>query len=194
VRPARAGDDPARGYRDMLYVLWQFEGWRCLWRVSVGALLIALVPALAIGGFVAGAYLARDLHELLQVVIGAVVALGPGQWLSRYLWRRAPWRTLVEDRLWSYERPDPPGDLNAMIRRADFIAAARALRRAKLNPVGGTQIPAAASGVPDLDLKLIVHRSTRWHPPDSPELYLQIRDCLRAAKLRANVASEELFP
>ncbi len=193
ARPVPAGDHPTRTYRDTLHVLQQYEGRRCLWRVAVGAILIALVPVLAIGGLVACSYMAGDLHDPLRVAGGAVVALGAGRF-SALLWRRRPWRTLIEDHLWSYERPDPPGDLNAMIRRADFIPATNVLRRAKLNPLGGTHVPAAVPGVDDLDLKLIVHRSTRWHPPDSPELYLQIRDCLRAAKIRANVAGEELFP
>ncbi len=70
---------PPRTYRDTLGLLRQYEGWRCLWRVVVGGLLITLVPALVIGGFVAGAYLANDLHDPLRVAIGAIVALGPGQ-------------------------------------------------------------------------------------------------------------------
>jgi hypothetical protein len=185
---------PPRTYRDMLGLLRQYEDWRCLWRVVAGGLLITLVPALAIGGFVAGAYLANDLHEPLRVAIGAIVALGPGQVAAAYIWRRRPWDTSIANRLWSYERRDPPGDLNAMIRRADFGLAARALRRAKLNPWGGTHVPSVVSGISDLDLKLIVYRSALWHPPGSPELHVQIRDCLRAAKIRANVAGEDLFP
>ena len=139
--------DPLRSYRDMLGLLRQFEGWRCLWRVAVGGLLITLVPVLAIGGFVAGAYLANDLHDPLRVAFGAIVALGPGQLAAAYIWCRDPWDALIANRLWSYERRDPPGDLNAMIRRAGFGLAARALRRAKLNPWGGTHVPSAVSGV-----------------------------------------------
>jgi hypothetical protein len=185
---------PPRTYRCMLDLLRQFEGWGCLWRVVVGGFLITLVPALAIGGFVAGAYLANDLHDLLRVALGAIVAIGSGQLAAAYIWRRRPWDTLIANRLSSYERADPPGDLNAMIRRADFGLAARALRRAKLNPWGGTQVPSGVSGLPDLDLKLIVYRSAVWHPPGSPELHVQIRDCLESAKIRANVAGKDVFP
>jgi hypothetical protein len=111
---------PQRTYRHMVDLQRQFEGWRCLWRVAVGGLLVTLVPALAIGGFVAGAYLANDLHDPLRVALGAIVALGPGQLTAAYIWRRRPWRTLLEDRLLSYEHFDPPPDLNAMIRTAEL--------------------------------------------------------------------------
>ncbi|MGO9321729.1 MAG: hypothetical protein ACLQBY_13135 [Solirubrobacteraceae bacterium] len=183
-----------RTYREMLTILRQYEGSRCLWRVAAGAVLIALVPILAIGGFVAGAYLADDLGDPVRVAVGAVVALGAGQLAAACIWRRRPWHNLIAGRLASYERLDPPGDLNAMIRRADFPLAARALRRARLNPWGATQVPAAVSGVPDLDLKLIVYRSALWHPAGTPELHVQIRDCLRAAGITANVAGEDLLP
>jgi hypothetical protein len=178
----------------MLNVLRQYEGWLCLWRVAAGGVLISSVPLLAIGGCIAGAYLARDLADPLRVGAGAVIAVGAGQLLSVYLWRRRPWDALIAKRLWSYERPDPPGDRNALIRTTDFSTATRVLRRAKLNPIGGTHVSAAVSRVPDLDLNLIVHRSARWHPPGSPELHIQIRECLRASKIRANVAGEDLFP
>jgi hypothetical protein len=173
---------PQRTYRHLLDLLWQFEGWCCLWRVAVGVQMITLVPVLAIGGFIAGAYLAGDLGHPTQVALGAVVALGVGQLLSGYIWRNRPWRKLIEDRLSSYEHFDPPADVNAMIRRSDFVLASRALRRAKLNPVGGTHVPSAAPGSQDLDLKLLVQRSAQWHPEGSPELHVQIQDCLRAAK------------
>jgi hypothetical protein len=147
----------------------------------------------AIGAFVAGAYLAGDLHHIALVVLGAVVALGPGQVAAAYIWRRRPWDTLITTRLWSYEQIDGAQDLNAMIRREDFVLACRALRRAKLSPAGGTRVPPLRDA-PELDTKLIVGRSARWHPPDVPELYLQIRECLRAAKIRANVAGDEIVP
>ena len=54
---------PSRPYRDILGILRQYEGWRCLWRVAVGGLLVTFAPVLPIGGFVAGAYLADDLHD-----------------------------------------------------------------------------------------------------------------------------------
>jgi hypothetical protein len=181
-------------YREALGRLREFEGWRCLWRVVAGGALLALVPLLAIGGFVAGVYVAGDLHSLGRVVLGAIIALGPGQLLSLWIWQRRPWDRLVAERLWTYEKPDGPGDLNANIQPEDFLPASRALRRAKLCPCGGTHIPTSPPGAEGLTLKLIVGRPARWHPPDAPELHVQIRDCLRAAHIRARVGMEDIYP
>lgn len=180
-------------YRDALGRLRDYEGWRCLWRTAAGGLLLALVPLLAIGGFVVGVYIAGDLHSVARVVLGAIVALGPGQLLSLRIWQRRPWDKLITDRLWTYEKPDGPGDLNAIIRPEDFLAATKALRRAKLCPCGGTRMPTAPPGAEGLTLKLFVGRPARWHPPDAPELHIQIRDCLRAAHIRARVAGEDVY-
>jgi hypothetical protein len=181
-------------YRGALHRLREFEGWRCLWRVAAGGALFISVPLLAIGGFVAGAYIAGDLHDPARVVLGAIVALGPGQLLSLSIWRRRPWDALVASQLWSFEKPDGPGDLNTIIRSEDFERASKALRRAKLNPCGCTHIPTSPPGAEDLDTKLIVGRPVRWHPPDAPEIYLQVRDCLREAHIRARVAGEDIYP
>jgi hypothetical protein len=125
---------------------------------------------------------------------GAVVALGPGQVLSLYIWQRRPWDKLLTNRLWTYEEPNGPADLNAIVRPDDFLRATKVLRRAKLCPCGGTHMPVAAPGAEGLTLKLIVGRPARWHPSDAPELHLQIRDCLRAAHIRARVAGEDIYP
>jgi hypothetical protein len=180
-------------YRTALIRLREYEGRRCLWRPAAGALWFASIPVLAIGGFVGGAYLAGDLHQFVRVALGAVVALGPGQLVAGYVWRRRPWDRLLLDRLLTYKQIDGPQDLNALIRRADFVRACRALRRAKLNPAGGTRVPSHPE-VPDLDLKLIVGRSAHWHPPGSPELFAQVRECLRAAGIRARVGREDINP
>jgi hypothetical protein len=170
----------------------EYEGRHCIWRVAAGAAWLASVPLLAIGGFVGGAYLAGDLHRFGFVALGAIVALGLGQVPAAYIWRRRPWDALITTRLWSYEQVNAPGDLNAIIRRTDFILACRALRRAKLNPYGATRLPQPPPDAPDLDLKLIVKRPACWHAPDAPEIYVQVRDCLRAAGIRARVAGEEV--
>lgn len=181
-------------YRDALGRLRDYEGWPCLWRVAVGGALLALVPLLAIGGFVAGVYIAGDLHSLGRVVLGGAIAFGLGQLLYLYIWRHRPWDKLIANRLWTYEEPDGPGDLNAIIRPEDFLPATKALRRAKLCPCGGTHMPTSAPGAEGLTLKLFVGRPARWHPPDAPELHIQIRECLRAAHIRARVAGEDVFP
>lgn len=178
-------------YRTALSRLMEYEGRRCLWRVAAGGAWLVSIPALAIGGFIGGAYLAGSLHHVALVALGAVVALGPGQLVAAYIWRRRPWDRLLLDRLLTYEQIDGSPDLNTMIRHADFVAACHALRRAKLNPYGGTRGPPLPDA-PDLDLKLIVARSAKWHPPDSPEIFAQVRECLRRAGIRARVAGQDI--
>jgi len=170
----------------------EYEGRRCLWRVIVGGVWLASVPFLAVGGFVVGAYLAGDLHHVILVALGAIVAIGAGQIATAYVWPRRPWRRLVLTRLATYEQIDGPLDLNAMIRSRDFEAACRALRSARLNPVSCTRVPQPPDDAQDLDLKLNIGRSSRWHPPGSPDTYMLVRRCLRAAGIRARVAGEDL--
>jgi hypothetical protein len=170
----------------------EYEGRRCLWRVAAGALWLASVPLLAVGGFVAGAYLAGDLHHVILVALGAVVAIGAGQLATACVWPRRPWRRLVLGRLTACEQIDGSLDLNTMIRSRDFEAACRALRRARLNPASYIRILQPPADAPDLDLKLNVGRSSCWHSPDSPETYVLVRRCLRAAGIRSRVAGEDL--
>jgi hypothetical protein len=167
----------------------EYEGRRCLWRVALGG--IVMIPVLAIGGFVAGIYIAGDPPQVARAALGAVVAIGAGQVAVGYLWRQRLWDRLIVDRILTYETIDGPSDLSAMIRREDFVAACHALRRAKLNPTGGTLVP-PLNDAPELNLKLIVGRSARWHPSDAPEIFVQIADCLREAKIRARVAGEDI--
>jgi hypothetical protein len=130
-------------------------------------------------------------HDAVHVVLAAIVVLGTGK-CAALLWRQRLWNALLITRLCSYEEDNTPGDLNTVIRNADFVRACRSLRRAKLCPVGGTSLPEGLPGAPDLDLKLIVSRPRQWHAPDAPETYVQVRDCLRAAGIRARVASEDI--
>lgn len=178
-------------YRSALKRLLEYEGRRCLWRAAVGGALLVSAPAIAIGGFVVGAYLADGLHDPVRVALAAIVTLSAGK-CAALLWRRRLWDALLITRLCSYETDNSPGDLNTVIRNADFIRACRALRRAKLYPVGGTHLPQGLPGAVDLDLKLIVSRPRQWHGPNTPETYVQVRDCLQAAGIRARVASEDI--
>jgi hypothetical protein len=178
-------------YRTALSRLMEYEGRSCLWRVAAGGAWLVSIPAFAIGGFIGGAYLAGDLHQLALVALGAVVALGPGQLIAAYLWRQRPWDRLLLDRLLTYEQIDGPQDLNTMIRNHDFVQACHVLRRAKLNPYAGRHVP-PLSDAPDLDLQLLVGRSACWHPADSPETFVQIRECLRAAGIRARIAGQDI--
>jgi|GEM_PF-4556277 len=189
------GPSPAPySYRAALDRLREYEGGRCLWRVAAGAAWLLLIPLLAVGGFVGGAYLAGDLRDVALVVLGAVVALGPGQVVAAGIWRRRPWDRLIVSRLATYEQIDGAQDLNTIIRAADFELACRAVRRAKLSPSGCVRLPVPPADAPDLDTKLIVGRSSHWHAPDAADIFVQVADCLEAAKIRARVAGKDITP
>jgi hypothetical protein len=134
------------------------------------------------------------LRHIELVVLGAIVALGPGQVAAAYIWRRRPWDRLIVSRLSTYEQIDGAQDLNTMIRGADFELACRALRRAKLNPSGYTRVSQPPPDALDLDTKLIVGRPARWHAPDAPDIFVQVADCLNAARIRARVAGKDIVP
>src|SRR4029077_20417400 len=91
-------------YRSALDRLMEYEGRRCLWRMVAGAMWLALVPLLDVGGFVAGAYLAGDLHHVILVALGAVVAVGAGQVATACVCHGRLWRRLVLDQLATYEQ------------------------------------------------------------------------------------------
>jgi hypothetical protein len=179
-------------YRAELRRLIEFDGSRCLSRIALGAILFVSPPTLAISAFVGAVYLAGDNHSLARVVLGGAVAFGLGQALTAYAWRHRPWNKLIDSKLASYEEIDGHADINAVIRQDDARSVYRALRRAKLVPVGGTLIPPLPNA-PDLSLKLTIGRSSRWHP-NAPELYVQIIDCLRVAGIRAQVGREQILP
>jgi hypothetical protein len=191
LRWAYGDGPPQHTYREAVTRLREFEGDRCLWRLVIGGAALLLLPALAVAGLVVGIYLAADLHSLFLVTLGAFIALGVPI-LASYVWRQEPWKRLVTERVATYERTDGPQDLNAVIDPDDFLAASRALRQAKLNPVGGTHMPTAPPDAPGLTLKLIVGRSHHWHPEGSPDLLDQIKDALRATGLRARVGGVDI--
>jgi hypothetical protein len=180
-------------YRSALDQLIEYEGRRCLWRVAAGAVCLASVPLLAVGGVIASAYLAADLHEVLLVALGAAVAFVAGQFASGYLWPRRPWRRLLVDRLATYELIDGPQDLKCDDPTSRLHPSFPRAEAEQAEPYGGTLVPPLPD-TPDLDLKLIVARPPRWHPPDPPEIFVQIRECLRAAGIRARVGSEDINP
>jgi hypothetical protein len=55
-------------------------------------------------------------------------------------------------------------------------------------------MPTSAPGAEGLTLKLFISRPARWHPPDAPELHIQIRECLRGTNIRARVAGVDIHP
>jgi hypothetical protein len=157
----------------------------------LGGIAFVLLPVLAVAGLAGGVYLTADVGSLLGVMLGAVIALVVPI-AAGYVWRKAPWKRLIADPLARYEWSDGPQDINAVIRPEDFLPAFRALRHAKLNPIGSTQMPTAPPDAPGLTCKLIVGRSAYHWPEGSPELIDEIRHALDAAGIRARVGGVDV--
>jgi len=180
-------------YREMVRRLVQYEGRRCLWRVGAGGLILAAIPTMPAGAIVADTYLAGRAPWPVVAAIGvAVVALTT---LGTYLWRRQLWLAPVNKRLLTYECLDAlPWAVRVLIRPADDLTAAAALRRAKFNPYAFLRIGSPPVDAPDLLVQIMVVRPAAWHGLASDEAQVEdVADVFRGAGIRARVAGIDVF-
>jgi hypothetical protein len=183
---------PLRLFRVAVSRLRQFEGWRCLWRVAAGGLILVAIPAMPVAAIVADAYLAgrapRAVVAIVAVAVAALTALGG------YVWRRRPWLAPVTRRLWSYECPDMlPWAIRVLVRQGDDLAAAAALRRAKFNPYSFLWIGSTPDDAPDLQVQISVVRPEAWHAPASDAAQVEeVAGVFRRAGIRARVAGVDV--
>jgi hypothetical protein len=178
----------------MLRVLRQFEGWRFVRWVLDAALAYGGIQVLRVAGAVAAIYIGADL-KLSHVVLGVVVSLGLVS-LAAWLSRRLPWRAALANRLWTYERPNPLGFVELLVRDIDDgMRAYRALRRARFVPLYSAAGGAAPPDAPDLRARIGVQEPEAWMRSVSDEDRLwRIASVLADAGIRARVASVDAFP
>lgn len=192
VRPRTIGSD--NGYRAMMWRLRQFEGRRCLWRVGWSALIVIGIPAMPVLAISANTYIAGRAAWPVVAAVGIAVAALTA--MAGKLWGRKPWVTGVANRLWTYESDERrPWAVRVLVRPEDDIAAATALRRAKFNPCSFVRIPGPPPDAPDLLTQIQVIRPSAWHEPASDQQQLDdVAAVFRAARIRARVASLDIFP
>jgi hypothetical protein len=180
-------------YREMLWRLRQYDGRRCLWRVAVGGLILAAIPAMPAAAIVADTYLAGRAPWPAVAAVGVAVAVLTV--LAGSLWRRRPWLAPVTRRLWTYECLDAlPWAVRVLVRPGDDLAAAAALRRAKFNPQSFLQVGSAPPDAPDLLVQIHVVRPPAWHAPASDAAQVEdVADVFRHAGIRARVAGVDVF-
>lgn len=173
----------------MVVRLREFEGWRCLWRVPVAALLYAIVPLAFVGATVLAAYIAGDDFDFRTAVASAIVVVGATALLAPGLARRHFHRKVIADRLWTFEKPNPATQVFVLLRSADEQAARLALRRAKLNPQHyGLRFSLPPPDAPDLDHRLAVQEPAAWAQAVSDEDRIRrIAGVLTKAGIRARV-------
>lgn len=179
-------------YREMVWRLRQFEGDRCLWRVVASGLILAAIPAVPATAIIADTYLAGRTPWTAVAAMGIVVAAMST--LATSFWRRKPWRTTVANRLWTYECTDAlPWAIRVLVRPADDVRAAAALRKAKFNPHSFLRLPSPPPDAPDLTVQITVVRPPAWHQPASDEMQVQdVADVFRQAGIRARVAGVDV--
>lgn len=170
----------------------EYEGRRCLWRVPIAGLLWALPGLLLVLVFVVSAYLAGDLTSFVRVLIAAVatVALSP---LAARLGHRRLWRSIVADRLWTYEKPNINGAVPVLVRDVDMAAAQRALRRARFHPAAGIMLTVPPSDAAELNRQLRVEEPEAWATCTSDEQRIsRVVEILDQAGVPARVAGRDV--
>jgi len=182
-----------RSIREMVWLLCQFEGRRCLWRVPVAAAAYGAIAVLPVVGAVAGIYVGSDL-KLSHVVVGTIVSLGLAESARRLACKR-PWRAMFARRLWTYEAPSPRTTLEVLIRDQDFIRAHRVLRRNRFVPMYGAQVGVPPSDALDLTLRVGVQEPVAWMRSTSDgDRIGRIAAVFEAEGMRARVAGCDVIP
>jgi hypothetical protein len=154
----------------MVEKLRDFEGARSLWRVPVAGLLRAAVPLSLVGATVLGAFIAGNDFNVYTAILSAVVILAGTKWLAPLLARRLPWRAVIADRLWTWEKPNPGSEVHVLVASKDTSAARTALRRARFNPqVFGVRVAMPPERAPDLHYRLGVHEPEAWSQSESDQ-------------------------
>jgi hypothetical protein len=124
-------------------------------------LLAIAVSVLAVGGFVLGAYLAGDLHQPLQVVLGAIVAIGLANF-SNYVRKQAPWRRVALRRIQYYSNPPtrPDGTAWALLPDEALPAAWTVLSKAHLwTGNSGARLASSPEDAPGLCNRVFIVKS-----------------------------------
>jgi hypothetical protein len=186
-------DSRARSLREMVRLLRAFEGWRCLPRIAVAAIAFGAIHLLPLIGAVAGIYVGANL-KLADVVLGTVVSLGSG-YLAVWISRRAPWRAILVNRIWTYEEPNPRGFVELLIQDEAWADTYRVLRRARFTPLYSASVGTPPPDAPDLTARIGVQEPEAWKQSTSDDDRLwRIASVLAPAGIRARVAGVNAFP
>lgn len=174
---------------DMIRLLREFEGVRCLWRLPVAGFLWSLPYLLPLAAFVVGAYVTRQLG--LVVAVGAVtVVLAIA---AAKLGQKRPWRSIVSDRLWTYLKPNPLGEVPVLVRKQDLEQVQRVLRRKHLNPGTANITGSVPPDAPDLTCRMGVQEPEQWALSSSDvERVERVASVIEQAGLRARVAGRDV--
>jgi hypothetical protein len=181
-----------RTLREMVWLLREFEGRRCLWRVPAAAAWYGVIWLLPLAGAVAAIYIGSDL-KLYRVILGATASLCLTA-LAGLVARRKSWRAIFARRLWTYEAPSPRTRLEVLVRDDDAVRAWHVLRRSRFVPLYGALLVLPPSDAPELNNRIGVQEPEAWMRSTSDEDRIRrIASVFEAAGMRARVAGRDVF-
>jgi hypothetical protein len=143
------------GYKQVLWVLLEHEGWRAVRWPAAALGLLSAVWALPFAGGIGSYYVAKAGDSFPTIALSVVVTLALGGIGSAWS-RRRPWWTLLVNRAGGYEEhTDPYAYARGLIRLEDCDCAMHALRRAGLN-ARIMRIPGPADA-PELNCRMEIY-------------------------------------
>lgn len=184
-----------RPLRDSIRTLQEFEGRRCLWRVPVAAMTYLLIRAVPFAAAITVALIAvnaRVAAAVFSVAIGLTFDA-----LAKRLRDRLPWRAVIDNRLWSYEKPNVITEVAVLVGTGHAPAARHALRVAKFSPSPySTNVGTPPEDAPDLTVRLSVQEPEAWPQSSSDKDRVdRIVSALRGGgSIRARVGGVDVFP
>jgi hypothetical protein len=183
---------PPRSFRDVVRVLREFEGAPCLWRVPTAGLALLLIRGIPVFAAVVVALIVVG-GRVLQALVSAIIAL-VFDGLGKRLRARFPWHSVVTNRLWIFEQPNPATEVPVLIRSGDVEPAQTALRRAKLNPAYGRRVSSPPADAPTLDYMIGVHEPSAWlQSASDADRIKRIAAVVREAGISARVGGIEVL-
>jgi len=140
-----------RSYKQLLRLLWEFEG-VCGLRWPAAALgMVVAVWSLPIAGLVACFALVEGGHQFYLVLLIALLTVAVAMVSAQYS-QRHPWRTLLERRASAYlEWTETRPYAYVRVPQADWERATRALRRARLSIARERVLLSPPTDAPQLD-------------------------------------------
>lgn len=185
-------DTQDRPIREMVWLLREFEGQCCLWRVPAAGVAFAAPGLVALGAAVAAIYIGSDL-KLYLVVLGAIVSLA-GTAAAGLIGRRKPSGALFARRLWTYEAPSPRTRLEVLVRDEDAARAWHVLRRNRLVPLYGALLTVPPPEALDLSNRIGVQEPEAWmHSTSDEDRIRRISAVFEAAGMRTRVSGRDVF-
>jgi hypothetical protein len=147
-----------RSYKQLLRLLWEFEGVRAVrWPAAALGMFVA-VWSLPIGALVASSYLVESGHPFYLVLVAALGTVAVAMVSAEYS-QRHPWRTILQRRASAYlEWTETLPHAYVRVRQADWERATLALRRTHLSTTRERVLLSPPADAPHLDWDILVFR------------------------------------